>query len=899
MPSRLFWSMARVLLGIVAIVSPLRAESPDPAALIEAGADLGSSSYAKREAATQFLWRHAGAARSLLEDARRSPDPEIRLRAARIWEVTQLGILPDTPPDVVRQIYAFHDADHQKKRAIIQELVAADNLSTAYRLLRSVKEDGLRKNLAQGLAAQVRSKLVPHLLDEAWDRAEPLLVNAALSDLGMRDYAAFAFLTDRLGTAQSEDPGTASERRLRTWLLRAAGRMEEAHDLVEKEDPSLARAIRIANGDALAFCQFELTQPNVSRLQQLRAQAFQARLTEDAATFDRAIADLMTLAKNEGNIHNRRFIIEALLLNDVVEPALPFIPKRAPQNIYRVQDYRGMYREALRAIGIDEPKPPYTAWVEERCRAFQEKNEAEAFFELLNLAEQLADMGELEETTRIFDLAFAATENDLDRRKTLVGLELDLGARQSAEARLRELAKSGVPIDQLWNVVAIGRNYAASFRGDLVQQWYEYFLARTERANQIEALIGAWKFLDVRESDPAPAAAMAEHFDAAEQAAERLDPKDRATYVQNLFFTAEIYQDWDRAARYAGQVAAIRQEADWYYYSGKAQARRQAWSEAAQAYEKAWQRHAAAVRDSAISTDGRGGGMRLQPNYLYLAGMAYGKAGKTDLGESLVQRSRVLCLGDLQARDWLAKTMDANGDEELAAEERALIARLSQPDEFPGILAFYHLADDLSQSDPERAIAYMERFAVARHLLGASMSLQFTSSIRLRTLTHLWQTRAHLRAGNVEAALNALESYWQLAPGNASIGEEMLPMIEDAGKAAEAKAYYEKTRAFAKEACRLFPNFAMAHNNLAWLDSRSRRHLDEALKHAETAVRLRPRTAAYLDTLAEVHFALGNREKALELSTKAVKLAPYDKELSGQRDRFQNAPLPVKRTPDE
>ena len=120
-------------------------------------------------------------------------------------------------------------------------------------------------------------------------------------------------------------------------------------------------------------------------------------------------------------------------------------------------------------------------------------------------------------------------------------------------------------------------------------------------------------------------------------------------------------------------------------------------------------------------------------------------------------------------------------------------------------------------------------------------------------------------------------------------------MLEGAGKVEEALEFYEKTRALALEACEIFPRSAMAHNNLAWLDARSRRKLDTALEHATLACNLRPRTAAYLDTLAEVHFAMGDRAKALELSEEAVKYLPNDEELLAQRERFKNAPLPEKR----
>ena len=53
------------------------------------------------------------------------------------------------------------------------------------------------------------------------------------------------------------------------------------------------------------------------------------------------------------------------------------------------------------------------------------------------------------------------------------------------------------------------------------------------------------------------------------------------------------------------------------------------------------------------------------------------------------------------------------------------------------------------------------------------------------------------------------------------------------------------------------------------------------------AVGLEPESAAYIDTLAEAHFAKGDQKKAIELSEKAVSLAPEDEELQGQLERFK------------
>ncbi len=108
-------------------------------------------------------------------------------------------------------------------------------------------------------------------------------------------------------------------------------------------------------------------------------------------------------------------------------------------------------------------------------------------------------------------------------------------------------------------------------------------------------------------------------------------------------------------------------------------------------------------------------------------------------------------------------------------------------------------------------------------------------------------------------------------------------------------------------ACKLYPKSHNSRNTAAWLASRSIRRLDEALKHSEAALTQRPTQGAYLDTMAEVWFAKGNRDKAIEWSQKAVDgsianaqgnprsekmvFSNY-KQLNKQLERFKNDRLP-------
>jgi uncharacterized Ntn-hydrolase superfamily protein len=80
---------------------------------------------------------------------------------------------------------------------------------------------------------------------------------------------------------------------------------------------------------------------------------------------------------------------------------------------------------------------------------------------------------------------------------------------------------------------------------------------------------------------------------------------------------------------------------------------------------------------------------------------------------------------------------------------------------------------------------------------------------------------------------------------------------------------------------------AGTYNALAWSCAINDIYLEDALKAAQRAVDLDPKDSNILDTLAEVHFRLGDAKKAVEVIERALTISPEDAYLSGQLLRFQ------------
>jgi membrane associated rhomboid family serine protease/tetratricopeptide (TPR) repeat protein len=97
-----------------------------------------------------------------------------------------------------------------------------------------------------------------------------------------------------------------------------------------------------------------------------------------------------------------------------------------------------------------------------------------------------------------------------------------------------------------------------------------------------------------------------------------------------------------------------------------------------------------------------------------------------------------------------------------------------------------------------------------------------------------------------------------------------------------------------QQALRLAPDFAEAHNNLAWLyatcDDPKFRDPKAALEHATLAVKLTDwKEGESIDTLAEAHYLNGDYQQAVEIQKKALELEPNNKELQEHLARYRKA----------
>ncbi len=156
----------------------------------------------------------------------------------------------------------------------------------------------------------------------------------------------------------------------------------------------------------------------------------------------------------------------------------------------------------------------------------------------------------------------------------------------------------------------------------------------------------------------------------------------------------------------------------------------------------------------------------------------------------------------------------------------------------------------------------------------------------LAPLAKLWKRSKRLQAeGKLKEAEQLLNEALQQRP-------DFLPALIARGGLNEARGNYRTAIEDYRAALKLDPDFGTADNSLAWLlatcDQKDIRDGVAALEHAQRAFdRRSSKSATSYATLAAAHAECGQYEKAVELQSHAVQLAPSDMQIFLRLDLFK------------
>ncbi|MFL5340702.1 MAG: hypothetical protein ACJ8F7_11175 [Gemmataceae bacterium] len=805
---------------------------------------LGEAKFAERERATKLLWAAGPTAEKYLREVADSPDPEVKRRARMLLDRIAYRIDPGTPPEVITLMQRYRTGTPEEQAAVLRQLLAMGGKSHPYliRLLDAVESEKRARILDQ-FAYDDWKILVPLMADGNETLVEQILEKAAGAQIEsvVPHFAVFYAITGRLPAkiaqlrAQVEKSGGAFTARLLVALYRQANDPEGVLWAAERAGQSELVRMVLAERGQWAELLTRYT-PSVAdgynRIHGLGLTAAYQRLAGRDAEFQATLKKIEEYASGPRRDSQPKLAAKALLINEQTAAGLDLLIRFE------------QYQEAAELLFSQLKYADGLALSEKAAKA----ETGQAYYARVAHVLLLHRVGD-GKTGREWlaavakDMAASTDAVWLDRQ---IDLEVKLGLGEQAEKRLLE---------------RVERNDGSYLNGC----FRSLFPDLDVRAETV------WRLLRHRYPMEPPAESLKRlrQIDDGKVAADEL-----AGLLRTIPDAAWVPQAWVPAAfehlawvvnRFgrADVAAALLKDSGWEKAPTGARllladtlADAKQWPAAAAAYQADWE----ADRAAAL------------PYFLH--GWALVQQGKVEEGRAVMARAHRLLLGaDAARRDFHDALFDRGFTKE-ARLEVPLRARFSQPDKQNFTIALDHVSKLAQETgDPLTAAAARERYLL-QTLPTASGLRTVAWYPRWNCTIHALRARGLLAQGKKAEALREVDRAEAVAPACTELPILLFADLERAGEKDRAAQLFDRVYKILDENCRKYPNCADAHNLLAWVSARCRRQLDDALPHALKAVELAPHLPAYIDTLAELHFQRGEKEKAIELARKSIRLSP-------------------------
>jgi tetratricopeptide (TPR) repeat protein len=278
---------------------------------------------------------------------------------------------------------------------------------------------------------------------------------------------------------------------------------------------------------------------------------------------------------------------------------------------------------------------------------------------------------------------------------------------------------------------------------------------------------------------------------------------------------------------------------------------------------------------------------------IYEKGVALRRAGLPG-AEELCQKALQFSQGSARDLENFAATERQFGfnDEAYVLTQKALLRLNISGDDSRGMSSSYWIINGLATGAIERkqwdqAVAFREAVAWETN---TGRSIQ---TLRARFQILLAQGARSMKKGEIIQAARYFTEAHRLIPRDGYLANDFFPLVRELGLVELHDQLFAESARYCREVIRNYPGDDNALNNFAWMASRANRCLDEAEGYLKKALEMKPRSAAYLDTMGEIYFARKNREEAIRWSNLSRSYEISDVELQGQNRRFREGPFPA------
>ncbi len=906
------WVPAGLVVVLLAVPALSFQPADPPAAPTVEGlvGDLGHPVFGVREKAQRDLWLRGEGAIPALERAAKGDDPEAARRARELLDKFAWGVLPDTPPAVLKLIAKFRAGDPNPERADAVRKGAVAELLTKGRpgvsAVRAILKKDLppesREKLTATVTALVRRE-VPLLLvaGKADDADELVSLHASgTTPDGAADFAAYHVLRGDLPAAIARAEAllksgrkTADAKLVLAHLYRAAGQWAKAREAAAglpdaPEEATYKEILLEDEGNWAALADLapgrELNHPDAVRLMLMR-------LAGRAETFDAAAKKVRADADEFASETDIMDAAVALLANRRADAATDLLleKKKKLALLSEILIARMRYKDALDLIGTGKKEKETVSAAERldfnlrRARVLMMTGHTDAAVQLFNEVARRQPTDPLAVRPVTFDTSARA----------LVRTELRVGLRDLA-CEHASLYISPNPAD---GYVTPGESpFELLFPNDPVAGQTLFAVLRAAKVPGDAAGATMLRTRDIL-TGVAGKTAVDQAVKLLRDSAAALPNEGPQRLVKaHRYFTLAIVcritkrgDDAEAAFKMAAELTAASADAadapgarSWVY--GAPDPAR-VWIEWADLLSSA-DRH----RDAATVLEA---GWKLfpdQPLPLYLSGRALLTAGDAKEGERRVALSHWVSLGNEKVRGRFLDELVRRGETKAITREVALILKACWSRD-------HYFGNVMNQC--ARGAALVGDFALAeacgqRSLLVVmrNQGVYFVDTASYLSVPNDllgFHARALLSAGKVGDAMAVAREVLAVTPGHLDFVTGIVPDLDRRGKKKEADELFNRAWGAYQKMLAAYPDSPAARHGLAALSGHCRRELDDGLKYAKAAVASDPGSPSYREALAEVYFRRGDRDDAVKVMQKLSDEHPRSALYRRQLARYRTA----------
>lgn len=852
------------------------ADSPDAAAWVK---NLSHPSYQERETASRELWILGEEVRPLLEEASKSKNPETAYRAREILHKLDLFIRPDTEPELVKLIEEYRSASADDRRAIFQQIRALRAWPQLLRLYATETDDYIRKTYAPSMSAIAMQSAREEILKGNPKAAIELLKMAPSDEKSLNALAFFHYVNgsiqDEWNKAKAGEGKDAAQWRLA--LARAMGDLGAAIRAAELADerPTSA-ALAALNGDPIPWLMIagELPRNEHNDIYPLYLELARKRW------LGQELDDLL-LRELSGKLISSSTRVKSLAMNslfllgrsDLAEPAFA---KSSPINAFR--HYLALERidEALDVLGLNKDVSKNLEWVNERIRSLKSEQIDEGLASTEQTEELVAYLGFLESrglTEEAYQLCRPALlelaeKHDSVFVELMASLMVQIGGCPVLSFRLgTDWAGDN---EGRWDDFRL-EVFDADGNGERWWRWMAKLDPNAQFADRMRGLMSLYRMgPDPKRLRDRWVDLAWKHIDADGEERDELvnllsQLETNVGHVSGGLKAWEALPDDQKNVVYWGQRVVHLSAAN-------------RWAEAADTILN-------------MMDDAQKAG-RTMPAELYAyAASALRKAGRLDEAKEYDKWVNQLALGQPDTMRQIANGYVYGLDFERANLWWERMAFFADPEE-DDYESFMQLYGDslMHQGQWARAAAVMELVTSAhaesnyRFPFPLTYTHQRLKADMCRGLSQLDDDRA----GAIELLRECHREYMT----DGVLADFFYPSLRKEGLIKYHDEWFALSWAQFEKSMKRFPGAHNTANTAAWFASRAQRQLDKSEVYLKSALVQYPYQPAYLDTMAEIQFAKGNRAEALKWSNMSINYSPGEEELRRQHHHFLTDPLP-------